>query len=625
MKKVLFSLIIILSTYSSFGQQITQFRQLNGHYDYTAIGNTLNEFPNSESGYCAILPESSANLSLLVNQTLVSAMLYWSGSAVGDFDVKINGIDVSAERTFSHIFNGLPYFAAYADITSIVESEGNGTYTFSGMDIWATLSQYCGTNYGGWSIVVVYEDPALLLNQVAIFDGLESVSATNNTLDITLTNINAISDQLSKIGFLAWEGEEYIAVNESLFINGTLMQNLPLNPPNNAFNSTNSYTNSNQLYNMDLDYYELSGIVQAGDTEIDIQLTSQQDFIMVNNIVTVVNSELPDGTVVIDGVVVSPQEDELEVTYTVSNVNSTNVLPANSSVAFFANAVLIAEEFTNQDLQIGETLTEVVTIPIPVGTPSNFILRAIIDGNGEIPETNEGNNEFEFPISLSVIAYPANDLYACDIDNNGVEVFDLTVNDAVIIGSQNPAEHVVTYYETLVDAQNSTNTIVNPQSYESAGQTIFARIEEVATGDFDTTNFELYVVTIPPDLGPFEMILCDDDLQGSTLNDGISTFDLTSREMEIVNGDPSLTVEWFNTYADEVANIPIPNPTTFQNSSTPQTVIGRVENAFGCKTLVTLTLVVLPNPSPNMNPTPLEVCDDDNDGFAVFDLNIKRC
>src|SRR5690606_13453105 len=67
----------------------------------------------------------------------------------------------------------------------------------------------------------------------------------------------------------------------------------------------------------------------------------------------------------------------------------------------------------------------------------------------------------------------------------------------------------------------------------------------------------------------------------------------------------------------------IPNPSTFQNNSAPQTVIARVTSAFGCKTLVTITLVVLPNPSPNMNPTPLEVCDDDNDGFSVFDLNSK--
>lgn len=625
MKKLLLLFVLSLTSFTFLGQQITQFRQLNGHYDYTAIGNTLNEGPNF-NGYCGILDESSANLNLGTEQTLISAMLYWSGSApVGDFDVKLNGIDVSAQRTFSHVFNGQNYFAAYADVTDILEGIGNGAYTFSDMDIRNTISQYCGTNYGGWSIIVVYENPSLLLNQVIIFDGLESVSANSNILDIVLTDINAISDNLSKIGFLAWEGEAEIANGESLFINGNLMQNLPLNPQDNAFNGTNSYTNSNQLYNMDLDFYDLQGIIQPGDTEIDIQLTSYQDFIMVNNIITVVNSELPDGTVVIDDVGVSPLEDELEVTYTVSNVNSTNFLPANTSIAFFADDVLIAEEFTNQNIPIGGTLTDVVSIPIPISTPNNFTLKAVIDGNGMIPETDEDNNEFAFHISLSVIANPAPDLAACDIDNNGSEIFDLTVNDAIIFGSQNPADHQLTYHLSQTDALNGINAIANSSSYVAfaPSETIFARLEELATGDFDTTSFELIINPTPPDLGPFEMVLCDDELQGSTLTDGISTFDLTSLFNEIVNGDPSLTVEWFESYADEAVNAPIPNPSTFQNNSAPETVIARITSAFGCKTLVTIDLVVVPNPTPNFNPTPLEVCDDNNDGFSVFDLTSK--
>ena len=327
MKKLLLLFVINLSFISLYGQPIDLFTQFNGHYDYTAIGNTLNASENN-AGYCDMLAESSANLNLAPQQSIVSAMLYWSGSAGGDFDVKLNGINVSAQRTFSHVFNGPVYFAAFADVTSIVETYGSGVYTFSDMDILSTLGNYCGTgtNYGGWSIIVVYEDPALLLTQVSIFDGLESVSANSNSLNITLNNINAVSDLLSKIGFLAWEGDQQIAVGESLFINNIQINNPPLNPGNNAFNGTNSYTNSNQLYNMDLDYYSLEGVVQPGDTQIDIQLTSQQDFIMVNNIITVVNSELPDGTVIIEDVVVSPQQDELEITYKVSNVNSTNVL-----------------------------------------------------------------------------------------------------------------------------------------------------------------------------------------------------------------------------------------------------------------------------------------------------------
>ncbi|WP_181566777.1 T9SS type A sorting domain-containing protein [Aequorivita sp. CIP111184] len=631
MKKLILLFIFSISSLSVFAQQIQLFRQLNGRYDYTAIGNTLNAQENN-SPSCTILSQSSATLTLNPGQTLVSAMLYWSGSSAGDFEIKLNGTEVNAERTFSVVNNGLPLFAAYADVTSIVETQGNGTYTFSDMDIMGTLSDYCnfGINYGGWSIIVVFEDPSLLLNQVSLFDGLESVSSANNTLNITLTNIEAVSDQLSRIGFLAWEGDQQIAVGESLFINNTMISNLPLNPPNNAFNSTNSYTNSNQLYNMDLDYYDLQGIVNPGDTQIDIELTSQQDLIMVNNIITVVNSELPDGTIAIDGVTVSPLQDELEVTYTVSNVNSTNVLPANTSITFYADNVLIAEDFTNQDIPIGGTLTDGLTISLPVGTPSNFALRAVIDGNGVIPETNEGNNEFELQISLSVIANPAPDLVECDINNDGGEEFDLTVNDLIIIGSQNPNELQLTYHKTQVDADNGNNPIANPWNYFASApfERIFARLEDMGTGDYDTTNFDLVINPTPPDYGPFEMMLCDDELQGSTPTDEISTFDLTENNQVITGGDPSLTVAWFLSSADEAADLPIPNPTSYQNLATPQTVIGRVENTFGCKTLVTLTLSVLPNPNPNQNPDPLELCDDDNDGIiggwdlTLADINI---
>ncbi len=227
-------------------------------------------------------------------------------------------------------------------------------------------------------------------------------------------------------------------------------------------------------------------------------------------------------------------------------------------------------------------------------------------------------------LSAQVIANPAPDLSLCDVNNDGVEIFNLTVNDVAIIGSQDPVGLEVTYYESMADAQARINYIVNSSTYTSAGQqTIFARIEDLATGDYAVTDFELIVNPIPIDYGPFEMMLCDDELQGSTPTDEISTFDFTSLHNEITNGDPSLTIAWFLSYVDEAADIPIPNPTTFQNFATPQTVIGRVSSAFGCKTLVTLTLVVMPNPSPNMNPTPLEVCDDDNDGiYSGWDLTV---
>jgi gliding motility-associated-like protein len=134
----------------------------------------------------------------------------------------------------------------------------------------------------------------------------------------------------------------------------------------------------------------------------------------------------------------------------------------------------------------------------------------------------------------------------------------------------------------------------------------------------------LIVDPIPEDLGPFELFLCDDDLNGSTLDDEVSTFDLTTQNILVSGGDPSITVLWYETVADELANNFIVDPTMYQNTATPQTIVGRATSDFGCSNTVTLTLTVFPNPAPNFMPTPLELCDDDDDGLVSgFDLTLK--
>ena len=86
-----------------FCQNIELYKQYNGKYDYKAFGNTLNISPNS----CNIQTQSSAVFNLSPSQNLISAYLYWSGSGglindtfPGDYEVNLNGITVSAERTF---------------------------------------------------------------------------------------------------------------------------------------------------------------------------------------------------------------------------------------------------------------------------------------------------------------------------------------------------------------------------------------------------------------------------------------------------------------------------------------------------------------------------------------------
>ena len=122
MKKILLLAFLLLSSVI-IAQPVTLFEQFNGRYDFTAFGNTLNTAANP----CNILTQSSANFTMPPGGTLVAAKLYWGGSGPGDFNVELNGSAVTAERTFGINFNGLDFFAAYADVTDIVNLNGNGT------------------------------------------------------------------------------------------------------------------------------------------------------------------------------------------------------------------------------------------------------------------------------------------------------------------------------------------------------------------------------------------------------------------------------------------------------------------------------------------------------------------
>jgi hypothetical protein len=158
-------------------------------------------------------------------------------------------------------------------------------------------------------------------------------------INITLNSLNVIDNKDARIGFVAWEGDRFISVNETLRINDPI-SNLPLNPVDNAFNGTNSFTGSTSLYNMDLDVYTIQNN-NIGDTSAQIQLTSGQDFVMINAIVTKLNSQLPDATLRINDIALLCNSRKITIDYSVYNTNSTAIVPAATPIAIYANGLLI--------------------------------------------------------------------------------------------------------------------------------------------------------------------------------------------------------------------------------------------------------------------------------------------
>jgi gliding motility-associated-like protein len=507
---------ITVFSISLSGQNISLYQQFNGRYDFTFVGNTLNTGENNVQSTLQILESSSAELSLLPFQTLEKAYLYWAGSGTGDFEIELNGEIINADRTFSvsHIVSGTPrdFFAAFTDITDFIYENGFGTYTFSGLDLSAFLPQHFvgRTNFGGWAILLIYHDNSLPLNQINIYDGLEKVP---QIINISLSSLNVIDNQDAKIGFIAWEGDSQLSVNENLTINGNVLIQLPLNPSNNAFNSTNSINASATLYNMDLDIYDIQNYIQPGDTSAAIQLTSGADFVMINSVITKLNSQVPDAVINLFDYELTCGSYELELEFTVTNLETaTNPLPANTPIAIHVNDELVAQSVTLTTLDVGASESQIITITLPSDTPEIFTLNLSVDdigdGTGIVIEINEDNNqdEIELILTLQPESIQLAPLLTCNT-GLGIGIFDLTPY-AVQLSQNGTLE--VDFFLSQEDAIQGNFPIqnLNPFSNSSNPQTIFFKMTHLS-GCFTLGQFELRVRNCPPT--PYNWISANED------------------------------------------------------------------------------------------------------------------
>ncbi|TDD74048.1 gliding motility-associated C-terminal domain-containing protein [Flavobacterium caseinilyticum] len=501
LRYLIISLFFMLSN-SIFGQDISLYKQFNGRYDFLYVGNTLNKIENGTGGPCEINTSSSATLNLNPGDVVEKAYLYWAGSGNGDFNITLNNQNIIAERSFNvlHSTSALPYFSAFADITAQIQITGNGDYDLSDLDLTSVIDDYCwnGTNFGGWAIVIIYKNPTLPLNQLNVYDGLQYVP---NEINITLSSLNVIDNLDAKIGFVAWEGDQSINVNETLRINGNPIGNPPLNPVDNAFNGTNSFTNSTTLYNMDLDVYNIQNNIKIGDSSAEIQLTSGQDFVMINAIVTKLNSQLPDATIQLNKVSSICDSRQFLIDYTVFNANSTASLPAGMPIAIYIDGVFIKLASTLSVIPINGSESNTISIIIPDGIVNPFDLEFIVDdiGNriGIVTEVNENNNT----AILSKIALwstpkfnPVPNIETCN-QGLGRGTFDFTAAEELV--KVNP-EDLVSFYTSREEAENEANRILNPTNFvtETSSQEIFIRVQN--ENCFSLTSFIVTIKNCPP-------------------------------------------------------------------------------------------------------------------------------
>lgn len=234
---------------------------------------------------------------------------------------------------------------------------------------------------------------------------------------------------------------------------------------------------------------------------------------------------------------------------------------------------------------------------------------------------------FLFITGFSYAQLPINDptpYEVCDgPEMDGVGIFDLVSKNAEILGALSPTEYAISYHETLTDSQTGAYPLNSSYANINSlfNQQIYVRVVEIANpSNYDTTTM-LLIVNAPPALpGPVPSLVV---YENST--DGFANFDLTIRNLYLVNGQSNMSVSYFNSLNDAMNNNQIiTTPTAFVNTTTPQTVYSRIQNNLTSCFSVTSFQIEVQEGIAITNPTPMEVCDTDQNGLASFDLLLKN-
>jgi len=207
------------------------------------------------------------------------------------------------------------------------------------------------------------------------------------------------------------------------------------------------------------------------------------------------------------------------------------------------------------------------------------------------------------------IATDPDPLEVCDDDADGFALFDLSLSDESVLNGLNPSDFNITYYESAENANNATNPILTPFAYTNITedtQQVWVHVENATTGCYNTVSLTLIVNELPVLIQPLPLELCDDNNTG----DEVEEFTLEDSIDQVLDAQTGISITFYETQenADNA------------NTSNAQTIYLRGKNDItGCYSTITLDLRVNPIPSP-ATPEPIEVCDEDNDGFTFFDI-----
>ncbi len=261
--------------------------------------------------------------------------------------------------------------------------------------------------------------------------------------------------------------------------------------------------------------------------------------------------------------------------------------------------------------------------PLDVIAGESYFL--VIDrpvGSSDFTIEWNGTSTFNSPPTIQIPQANAIDLSQCDTDGvaDGMTIFNLSQNDAIVIGSQ--PDVAVTYHINENDAITGDNAILAPGAFPNTSnpQMLYVRITNTATGCYNYTSFNLSinnVISIPNNLAN----ACDDAADGDDDN-GQTLFNLDNVTSQLFNGQDtsSFTTTYYPTQNDLDHDTNALGNTFYNTIPGQQDLFVKATSSGGCTGTRQVTLIVLP--LPQKKTATLVQCDTgiSPDGLTLFDV-----
>lgn len=468
--------LILIST-SAHAEDIQLRDSYAGNLSFEVTGGSVR---TGNRGCGTPLASSSSTVSIPSGSTIKDAFIYWAGSGRGDGSVRVNGSLVSANTTYLEFDGGRPYYSSRAKLNNL----GSGTninLTISELDF--ERGVYCddATAFGGWSVVVVYENNLEPLRVINIFDGFQAFWGSSITLrpDNFVIADNPVAKG-GKHAHITWEGDAGNSGSrngsfERLRFNNQILSEAS-NPDRNQFNSFSNATNSN-TDGVDIDVYDIGPYLTSGQTSVTTTYSSGQDFVFLTaEVISVPNKEVADLSFANISGSSAFKNSQATINLSVRN-DGPNNSQNNTEVRFPLLPGTSLGSFTGADWQCNTSGNDVVCLysPVIMDGQQSTALQITLNTSATTPA---GNNAVSLSVSNAQFDnIPSNNSATATITIND---FDLSLSQKTVVdlngGNVEPGD-VLRYTFTIREAAGKA---INNLSMEDTFPDLYREIAVVS-------------------------------------------------------------------------------------------------------------------------------------------------